>query len=282
MTLAVGSTLQHLLPQRLLCRCTYRLARTRIAWIKTPLIRWFSRHYRVDMNEAERAHAEDYASFNEFFTRALKPGARPLDAGRDSIVAPCDGTVMEIGTLERDRLVQAKGITYSLPALLGEESPEAESLLHGSYATIYLAPRDYHRVHTPVAGRLLHARYIPGDRYSVNAATASAVANLFCRNERVVCWLDSDVGRVAIVLVGALNVSSISITARGEVPSGSAHSWRAPEPVPLAKGAELGRFNLGSTVIALFPRGAIRWDERPARGDRVLVGVRIGRIVRSA
>jgi phosphatidylserine decarboxylase len=229
------------------------------------------------MSEAARARAEDYASFNEFFTRALKPGVRPIAEGSDSIVAPCDGTLTEFGTLEHESMLQAKGMTYSLAALLGEGAPDAEAFIDGSYATIYLAPRDYHRVHTPVAGRLLRARYIPGDRYSVSAATARAISNLFCRNERVVCWLEAEFGRVAVVLVGALNVSSISITGRGEIPSGPAHTWQTSEPTRLAKGAELGRFNLGSTVIALFPRGTMRFEGRLARGERVLMGALIGR-----
>jgi phosphatidylserine decarboxylase len=230
------------------------------------------------MSEADRARAEDYASFNEFFTRALKPGVRPIDGSNNSIVAPSDGMLMEFGALDHDSMLQAKGMTYSLTALLGEDSPEAATFVDGSYATIYLAPRDYHRVHTPVAGRLLRARYIPGDRYSVNGATARAIPNLFCRNERVVCWLEADFGRVAVVLVGALNVSSISITGRGEIPSGPTHIWQPPGHLWLAKGAELGRFNLGSTVVTLFPRGAIRWDERLARSARVLMGARIGQV----
>jgi phosphatidylserine decarboxylase len=279
MTLASGALLQRLLPQRLMCRCVYGLARTRVAWIKGPLIQWFGRHYRIDMNEADLARAENYASFNEFFTRALKAGARPIDASSDSIVAPSDGTLMELGALDHDSMLQAKGMTYSLTALLGEDSLEARTFIDGSYATIYLAPRDYHRVHTPVAGRLLRARYIPGERYSVNGATARAVPKLFCRNERVVCWLDADIGLFAVVLVGALNVSSISIIGRGEIPSGPAHTWQPPEDVRLAKGTELGRFNLGSTVVALFPRGAIRWDERLTRGARLRMGVRIGQIL---
>jgi phosphatidylserine decarboxylase len=169
-------------------------------------------------------------------------------------------------------------MTYSLTALLGEDSPEVRNFIDGAYATIYLAPRDYHRVHTPVAGRLLRACYVPGDRYSVNAATARAVPQLFCRNERVVCWLEAAFGRVAVVLVGALNVSSISIIGRGEIPSGPAHTWQAPEHVRLPKGAELGRFNLGSTVVTLFPRGSVRWDERLAHGNRLRMGARVGRI----
>ena len=277
MTPASGALLQRLLPQRLLSRCVYRLARARVAWIRKPLIQWFSRHYRIDMNEADPPRAEDYASFNEFFTRGLKPGVRPIDGSSDSIVAPSDGMLTEFGSLDHESLLQAKGMKYSLTALLGEDSPEVTTFIDGSYATIYLAPRDYHRVHTPVAGRLLRARYIPGDRYCVNGATARAIPNLFCRNERVICWLEAGFGRVAVVLVGALNVSSISITGRGEIPSGPAHTWQAREHVRLSKGAELGRFNLGSTVVALFPRGAIRWDEHLTRGAHLLMGARIGR-----
>jgi phosphatidylserine decarboxylase len=278
MTVA-GALIQRLLPRRLSCRCMYRLARTRVAWIRDPLIRWFSRRYGVDTNEAALGRLEDYATFNEFFTRALKPGARPVDDTGDGVAAPCDGTLTELGTLERDVMLQAKGSTYSLTALLGEDSPDVRPFIDGSYATIYLAPSDYHRVHTPVAGRLLRARYIPGDRYSVNAAMVRAIPQLFCRNERVVCWLEAPFGPVAVVLVGALNVSSISITGRGEIPSGPEHTWQPREPVRLAKGAELGRFNLGSTVVALFSRGAVRWDERLAPGGRLLMGARIGRIL---
>jgi phosphatidylserine decarboxylase len=278
MTLASGVLLQRLLPQRLICRCIYGLARARAAWIKRPLIQWFSRHYRIDMSVADRERAEDYVSFNDFFTRALKPGARPIDERSDSLVAPSDGMVMEFGALDNDSLLQAKGMTYSLTAFLGEDSPEVKTFIDGSYVTIYLAPRDYHRVHAPVAGRLERARYIPGERYRVDGATARAVPQVFCRNERVVCWLEADFGRVAVVLVGALNVSSISLTGRGEVPSGLAHTWVPPDHVRLPKGAELGRFNLGSTVVALFPRGTIRWDERLASGTRLLMGARIGRI----
>jgi phosphatidylserine decarboxylase len=260
-----------------MCHCVYRVARARVAWVRKPLIQWFSRHYRIDMSEADLARAEDYASFNEFFTRALKPGVRPIDVSSDSIVAPSDGTLTEFGSLDRDTMLQAKGMKYSLAALLGEDSREVKTFIDGSYATIYLAPRDYHRVHTPVAGRLLRACYIPGERYCVNGTTALAIPKLFCRNERVVCWLEADLGPVAVVLVGALNVSSISLTGRGEIASGPAHTWQAQEQVWLPKGAELGRFNLGSTVVALFPRGAIRWDERLTRGARLLMGTRIGR-----
>jgi phosphatidylserine decarboxylase len=278
MILAVGAEVQRLLPQRLLCRLIYRVARAESAWIKTPLIAWFRKHYRVDMSEAVLANANDYATFNEFFTRALKPGARVIAGDAGSIVSPSDGTLMQFGTLDRDRMIQAKGKSYTVAGLLGESSGAAGVFANGHYATIYLAPRNYHRVHAPVDGALVRTRYIPGERYSVNAGTASAIAELFCRNERVVCWLDCAFGPAAVVLVGALNVSSISTTTHGEITSGSAREWREPRPVRLAKGAELGCFNLGSTVIVLFARGTVRWRDDLENGDSLLMGAEIARM----
>ena len=277
MTAALGAHLQRLVPQRLLCRFVYRVARA--GWTKRPLIAWFRRHYGVDMSEASPSDPEAYASFNDFFTRALKPGARAVAGGADTIVSPCDGTLMAFGTLAHDRLLQAKGISYSLTALLGEDSPDAARFIDGHYATIYLAPHDYHRVHVPAAGTLWRARYIPGDRFSVNAATAEAIPGLFCRNERVVCWFECAFGPAVVVLVGALNVSSVSLTTRGEIPSGAPREWREAEPVRLEKGDELGRFNLGSTVIVLFPPEAVRFDPALAAGDTLLMGAALARAV---
>jgi phosphatidylserine decarboxylase len=279
MTVALGAHVQGLLPQRLLCRCVYRLARTRAPWVKAPLIAWFRRHYGIDMAEAEPERAGEYATFNDFFTRALKPGARIVAGGADRIVAPSDGTLTEFGTLERDRMLQAKGMSYALPALLGEDSDAVTRFIDGHYATIYLAPHNYHRVHVPAAGALVRARYIPGDRYSVNHATVSAIAGLFCRNERVVCWLECGFGPLVVVLVGALNVSSISLTTHGEIASGPAREWREPVPVPFAKGAELARFNLGSTVVVLFPAGAIQWKDGLRSGHTLIMGAEIARTV---
>jgi phosphatidylserine decarboxylase len=282
MTPAVGAELQRLLPQRLLCGFIYRVARARSSWIKTPLIAWFRKHYRVDLSEAVRSNASDYATFNEFFTRALKPGARVIAGDARSIVSPSDGTLMQFGTLDQDRMIQAKGKSYTVTGLLGESSLAPSTFVNGHYATIYLAPRNYHRVHAPIDGALIRTRYIPGERFSVNAATASAIAELFCRNERVVCWLDCAFGPAAVVLVGALNVSSISTTAHGEIRSGSAHEWRESPPVPVAKGAEIGRFNLGSTVIVLFPRGTVRWEDHLKNGDSLLMGAEIARLTKAA
>lgn len=276
MTLAVGPLIQRLLPQRLLCRFIYVLSRSRSSLIKTPLIAWFQRHYRIDMNEAAIPRLRDYASFNDFFTRALKPNARPVAADDDAVVSPSDGTLTEFGVLSDGRMIQAKGIDYAVTALLGEGSKAAAPFDDGHYATIYLAPHNYHRVHAPAAGSLVRTRYIPGERYSVNRSTASAIAGLFCRNERVVCWFDCAFGPVAVVLVGALNVSSISTVSLGEIISGAAREWREPQPVPYAKGAEIGRFNLGSTVILLFPKGTVRWSGALQTGDAVLMGATLG------
>jgi phosphatidylserine decarboxylase len=273
-----AAELQRLLPQRLLCSFIYRLARARSSWIKTPLIAWFRKHYRVDMSEAVCSDPNEYATFNEFFTRSLKPGARVIAGDAKSIVSPSDGTLMQFGTLDHDRMIQAKGKSYTVTGLLGESTTAAATFVNGHYATIYLAPRNYHRVHSPVDGALARTRYIPGERFSVNAETASAIGNLFCRNERVVCWLDCRFGPAAVVLVGALNVSSISTTAHGEIRSGSTREWREPHPVPFAKGAELGCFNLGSTVIVLFPRGTVRWKDRLQNGDSLLMGAEIARM----
>jgi phosphatidylserine decarboxylase len=207
----------------------------------------------------------------------LKPGARSVEGSDDVVVAPCDGRLTEFGILDHDRMVQAKGLLYSAPALLGENSADVAALINGSFATIYLAPHDYHRVHMPVAGRLVRTRYIPGQRFSVNGATAEAIPGLFCRNERVVCWLDAALGRIAVVLVGALNVSSISTVTRGEIAAGPAREWLEPAPVTLQQGAELGRFNLGSTVILIFPPAVIEFSPSLRPGASLRMGTALAR-----
>lgn len=274
-----GARLQRFVPRRSLCRFVYRIARSRRAWIKTPLIGWFARRYRVDLGEALVKDARDYGTFNEFFTRALEPAARPIAPGPATLVAPADGRLTEHGRLAADRLLQAKGMSYTLGALTGEPDAVLEPFLDGSYATIYLAPSDYHRVHMPFAGRLVRTRYLPGERFAVNAASVAAIEALFCRNERVICWFESALGAFAVVLVGALNVSSIETATLGEISSGAARAWPADPPVAFAKGQELARFNLGSTVVLLAPRGAVEWEPTLERGDTLLMGTAIGRAV---
>jgi phosphatidylserine decarboxylase len=273
----LGARLQRFVPQRLLCRFVYRIARSRRGWIKTPLIAWFANHYGIDLAEAVVKQRRGYASFNDFFTRALDAAARPIAPDADTLVAPADGTLTEHGRLESDRLLQAKGMTYTIGALTGEPELVLAPFLDGAYATVYLAPHNYHRVHMPFAGRLVRTRYVPGERYSVNAASAAAIEGLFCRNERVICWFEGALGPFAVVLVGALNVSSISTVALGEIASGAAREWPAVPPIELAKGAELGRFNLGSTVVLLLPRGAVEWNATLGNGDTLFMGTAIGR-----
>lgn len=239
-------------------------------------MRWFAAQYDIDLGEAEQSELERFGSFNAFFTRALRAGARPLAGDEVTVVSPVDGRLTELGTLHEGQLVQAKGLTYSLAELVGEGPVANVRFSRGAFATIYLAPSDYHRVHMPLAGRLTAVRYIPGRRFSVNAATTRGVRDLFCRNERVVCWFDTDGGAMVLVLVGALNVSSISLTDRGEIPSGGPRYWQETPPRSYARGAEIGRFNLGSTVIVLFPEGEVAWSGKLERDRRLRLGEAIG------
>jgi phosphatidylserine decarboxylase len=277
MTSGAGVSLfQHLLPKDLISAVMYRAARSERRWISRPLIRWFARAYGVDLAEAEHPDIDAYATFNGFFTRALRPGARVIDGGPDAVVSPADGTLSEFGALDADTLLQAKGRSYSLAALLGESGQRVEALLGGSYCTVYLSPRDYHRVHAPLDAALTRTRYIPGRRFSVSPATAAAIDRIFCRNERAVCWFDTAVGPMVIVLVGALNVSSISTFSHGEIASGTPQLWDESAPLYVARGAEIGRFNLGSTVVVLFARGAVRWDSRLTTGAPLAMGAALG------
>jgi phosphatidylserine decarboxylase len=205
----------------------------------------------------------------------MKPDARPIDAGERTLVAPADGRLTELGSIVHGKLVQAKGIEYSLTGLLGEDPPAGSGLKGGEFATIYLAPHNYHRIHAPLAGRWVRTRYIPGDRYSVNATTAAGVRDLFCRNERVVCWFDSSIGTYAVVLVGALNVSSMSTATRGEIVSGAAREWQEDGSI-FAKGAEIGRFNLGSTVVLVLPKDSVTWHT--ASGVPVRMGAALAEL----
>jgi len=262
---------QHLIPKNLSSTVVYHATRSPRRWLKGPLIRWFTRTYRVDLRDAADPELDSYATFNEFFTRALRPGSRPIEGGVGTLISPADGVLTEHGAIESDRLLQAKGRDYSLAELLGETGAAVDALRGGSYLTIYLAPHNYHRVHAPLAGALVRTRYIPGDRFSVSRATAAAIGRLFCRNERVVCWFDSAQGPLVVVLVGALNVSSISTVAHGEIASGAPREWREPRPRAFPQGDEVGRFNMGSTVIVLAGAPAA-WRAHATVGAAVRMG----------
>jgi phosphatidylserine decarboxylase len=274
--------LQHLLPQHGISRLVLGATRSRNPTFKNALIRLFMRGFKPDMRDAVETEPTAYASFNEFFTRALRPGARPVDADARAVVSPVDGTVSEAGTLSADRLLQAKGHEYSLRALLAGNPAWERSFAGGTFATIYLAPYNYHRIHMPIAGELRESFYVPGRLFSVNHTTARLVPGLFSRNERVVCGFDTAGMPWGLILVGALNVGSMATVWHGDVtPRKHREVTALPvtgvlEPAALGKGAEMGRFNMGSTVILLFPPGAVEWQSSLVAGRVLRMGERIG------
>ncbi|MFO7552964.1 MAG: archaetidylserine decarboxylase [Haliea sp.] len=272
--------MQYFLPQQLLSRLTGTLAELRHPrWLKDLMISAFIRAFGVDMTEAEEPYPEAYPSFNAFFTRPLRPGARPL--AEADIVCPADGSINQIGRIEEFSLLQAKGRRYSTWALLGGDEARAAQFRNGHFATIYLSPRDYHRVHMPIDGELVATRYIPGKLFSVNATTAAGVERLFARNERLVCYFDTAAGPMAMVLVGAMVVAGIETVWEGQVappPRAMLHrDYReVPAPVRLLKGEEMGRFKLGSTVILLFPEGRMDWSPDYVADSATRLGEALG------
>lgn len=270
---------QYLLPQHGLSRLVGSLADSRTPWIKDTFIRKFAARYQVDMNEAAEPDLAAYENFNAFFTRALKPGARPLDSREDSILCPADGAVSQLGPISQDQVFQAKGHSYSLSDLLASET-DAAPYVGGQFATVYLSPRDYHRVHMPLAGRLVKSVYIPGDLFSVNTRTAEQVPNLFARNERLVAHFDTALGPMVVVLVGAMIVASIETVWGGIEPIGREirSSDYTDKSVSLAAGAEMGRFRLGSTAIVLFGPDVMSWDAAYQAGTPTRMGERLGQV----
>lgn len=270
--------LQYLLPRMSLTAAVHRLARVRATAVKNALIRGFVRLYRVDTAEVDGTVPRDFACFNDFFIRELRAGARDIDASKTSIVSPVDGIVSAAGALDEHRLLQAKGRYYSLYDLLATDLAEAAAFVGGTFATLYLAPWHYHRVHAPWAGRLMAARYVPGDLFSVNDATATRIPNLFVRNERLVCHFLTDDGPAALIFVGALNVGSIGTPwsgdirprKRGVVEELDLH--RAGHDPNVVKGDLLGWFNMGSTVILLMPPGIYDLQPDLTNGKAVVMG----------
>lgn len=270
--------LQHCLPKRLISRLVYHAVRWQLPPLKNFLIRRFIHYFAIDMQEAALPEPTSYPHFNAFFTRALRPNARPIDDDTHGLVAPADGTLTQWGAIEAGRILQAKGLDYSVDELLGKQRPAAATLAQPSFATIYLAPYNYHRVHLPLAGRLAGMHYLPGKFYSVNATTAQGIPNLFARNERVVCWFAGATGHFAVVLVGAFNVASISTVWSGEItPQRQAQFWAYDDPqLEFAKGAEIGRFNLGSTVVMVFNK-PVDWLPSLQPGMTTRMGIKLGR-----
>ena len=262
------------MPKQAMTALAGALASKRWGRLTTAVIRKFVAHYSVDMSEAANPDIASYATFNDFFTRPLKPGARPLaDA---PWICPVDGAISQFGATDGDQILQAKGHHYAIAALLGGDDQLAEQFEHGSFATLYLSPKDYHRVHMPCDGRLLRMIYVPGALFSVNPATARAVPDLFARNERVVCLFESPRGPFVLTLVGATIVGGMATVWHGTVNSprlGEVREWRYEDrDVRLRRGDEMGRFMLGSTVILLFPKSGMVFNPSWVPGGTVRLG----------
>lgn len=274
--------LQLCLPTRLLSWLVFKLTRIESPRFKNAFIRWFMGAFQVSLDEAEAELPEAYRHFNAFFTRALKPGARTLDPDPQTLLSPVDGTVSQLGTIEGERIFQAKGRHYTATELLAD-AELAHAFAGGQFCTIYLAPYNYHRIHMPMAGLLREWLLVPGRLFSVNPATARAMPRLFARNERVVTLFETASGPMALVLVGALNVGSMETVWAGQITPPHIRSglgrWSPSRRVTLERGAEMGRFNMGSTVVLLMPPGTLEWNSTLLPGSAVRMGQGIGTLL---
>lgn len=274
---------QYFLPKKLLSRAIGKIASAKLGNTTTWLIEKFIKYYNVDLAEAEITDIKEFESFNAFFTRALKKDARPLVKDANAIVEPADGTISELGEIYKDAILQAKGHYYSLEALLGGDAKDAKDFESGQFVTTYLSPKDYHRVHMPLDGKLEKMVFIPGDLFSVNPLTAKGVDNLFARNERVVCFFHNEkIGRFAVVMVGATIVASIETVFAGLIaPSAgkekTIYNYKE-DNITLKKGEELGRFLLGSTTVCIFPKGKVTFKKGLKNGVKVKMGEKLGEI----
>jgi len=269
------------LPQHALTRAVYWLTRQESRLTPTVIAK-FANAFDVDMNDAVNPDLSSYRTFNEFFTRALKPEARPIAAGLDEIASPADGRISAIGDITDARVFQAKGRDYSLLSLLGGDGEATERLGNGRFATIYLSPRDYHRLHMPVGGRLIKQTHVPGRLFSVGPHTVRALPDLFARNERVIAQFETEYGLMALVLVGAMNVAAIETVWHGLVTPPqraniSHESYADEKALQLQRGDEMGRFNMGSTIIVLLENPAL-WRQDMQSGDAVRMGQFIGQV----
>lgn len=272
-------SLQSFLPQHWLTAFAGLLANCQIPWLKNKLIQYFIRRYPVNLEESIKSDPFSYGSFNEFFTRALLPHTRPIASGLHDLASPADGQISQFGQIEQNQLFQAKGHYFTIESLLGGDTKQAEPFINGTFLTIYLAPENYHRVHMPIDGTLSKMIYIPGRLFSVNLETSAAISNLFARNERVVTFFDTSIGKVAIILVGAMIVGSIETIWAGTITSPRKNCQQVydyREPIYLKRGEELGKFKLGSTVIVLFERDMVSWDPYVTASYPIKMGERLG------
>jgi len=265
---------QYLLPKQALTALAGKAAGAQAGKLTTTVVDWFVRRYNVDMAEAANPDTASYPTFNAFFTRALKPGARPV--AQAGLICPVDGAISQFGAVQRDQILQAKGHHYSTTALVGGDAALAAQFVDGSFATLYLSPRDYHRIHMPCDGRLLRMIHVPGALFSVNPTTARGVPGLFARNERVVCVFESQHGPFVLALVGATIVGSMATVWHGVVNPprpGRLRDWRYDDQrIELKQGEEMGRFLLGSTVVMLFPKPTLRFNPSWSAGRAIRLG----------
>tara|TARA_R110000782_G_scaffold97433_2_gene182312 strand:- start:339 stop:1223 length:885 start_codon:yes stop_codon:yes gene_type:complete len=272
---------QYLIPQHSLSRLMYWLTRIQFKPWKNLLINQVVNLYNVELNQAERTSADDYISFNDFFTRHLKQSARSWNLNKSSILSPVDGAISQIGKLENNNIIQAKGKNYSLDTLLANDTESIARLKGGLFTTLYLSPRDYHRIHMPVRGKLIKSIYVPGDLFAVNNATVRKVDNLFARNERFISLFETDFGLMAQIMVGAIFVGSMETVWLGQITPPYTHQIISREykdnPVILEQGQEFGHFNMGSTVILVFEKESLNWLAKYSANDAIEVGQEIGK-----
>jgi len=278
---------QYLAPQHLLSRMLGKLADNETPWVKNFIIQLFAERYFVDMSEAKEPDLKAYKNFNAFFTRELNENARPIVEGQSTIASPADGSISQIGAIKAGRIFQAKGQDYSLETLLGGDTLLAKEFENGQFATVYLSPKDYHRVHMPYKGTLRSMTYVPGDLFSVNNTSAESISNLFARNERAVCIFDTELGPMAVILVGAMIVAGIETVWEGQVApipnTIKTINYHEQRPtVTLEKGEEMGRFKLGSTAIVLFGESVMQWQDYLNANSPVRMGEQIGKKINSA
>ena len=275
--------LQRVLPTLMLSRLAHRITRSQRAWLKRRLIERFMSHFGISLADARLRNPDAYVSFNHFFTRALVPSARPIDPDTDALISPVDGAVSQAGAIQEGRLIQAKGIRYSAAELLGLDAVGLGAFLGGEFATLYLSPKDYHRIHMPMDGKLISMSFQPGRLFSVNPTTVAGIPRVFSRNDRLNLFFETAVGPFALVLVGAIFVGSIETRWTGVVtPPHGQRAWqkRMDTPVSVAKGEEIGRFNMGSTVILLAGAGGVQWSSQLQPLAPLRMGQRIGTLGR--
>ncbi len=271
-------SLQKIVPQHQLSRLLANIAEAKTPWFKNTLIRQFIRTYDIDLSIAQREQPEQYLNFNDFFTRSLKPNARPISPDPKTLTSPADGILSQFGHITDNQFIQAKGQHYTTSLLLGGDKSLAAEFSNGSFATVYLSPSDYHRVHMPWNGKLVKTQYIPGKLFSVNRATTNGIPELFAKNERLICIFESNIGKIVVILVGAMLVAGIETCWQNHYPPNThATEFFSEQIMAFKKGQELGRFKFGSTVVLLF-NNKLTFEKHLTFGEKILLGESLAKI----